>query len=606
MTGTGKAKGKSKRKGKARSSALLAGLVAGIRFAAKSLEPSLMPRSAIDQGLIMGGSFLTGFVAGSTAGRAAAYVPLPGSSTAIRAVGVAATAGRSAQLLEEDEEGNIPIQDEREAWREAGTEIVSALALSGVGSKKQPPIMNTATLAAVAASTAVEAKVAIDRRPDDPDAKYLATAAGVAVGLNAALGGLAAGIGFGSRAVGRKASRHTSVRFLVTGVTAAAILGVLGLAIRTALGSVFGAIAAGNRSTEISYATPPDATSVSGGQYSIAPYETLGLQGRRLVSEFTRTSDIETVMGEAPRAESVRVYVGLGTADDEDERIEIAIQEMRRTGGFDRSLIIAASPAGTGYVNYIAAEAAELMARGDVATVAVQYGELPSMLSITKVQDAARVYAKLVTRLREEIDSAGRDAKLAAYGESLGSISGQMGVAAASTSLDDLVVDYALWVGTPQGSELFRALTGAGVPVFDQFEQVLAYRESGEPDPPVFFLNHDNDPVTKFNPKIAFEKPAWIDESQTGRNMQPYQRWMPGISFWQTLIDTKNAATVIPGEFFSTGHDYRADLAEFVRAAYRFEDVSSEQMVHIEERLRSSEVIRADRIAEGRVEPQTA
>ena len=34
-------------------------------------------------------------------------------------------------------------------------------------------------------------------------------------------------------------------------------------------------------------------------------------------------------------------------ADDEDERIEIAIQEMRRTGAFDRSLIIAASPAGT-------------------------------------------------------------------------------------------------------------------------------------------------------------------------------------------------------------------------------------------------------------------
>lgn len=591
---------------KGTSNALLAGLITGIRFASKSLEPSLMPRSAIDQGLVMGGSFLTGFVSGSTASRVVSFVPLPGSSTAIRAVGVAATAGRSATLLGTEDDADTPPQEEGEAWAEAGTEVVSALALSGVGSTKQPPIMSTATLAAVAASTAVEAKVALDRRPDNPDPKYLATAAGVAIGLNAVLGGLAAAIGFGARTVGRRSSQRGSVRFLVTGVTAVGILAVLGIGAKTAIGRVFAKIAAGNRSTEISYATPPDASSVSGSNYSLAPYEGLGLQGRRLVSEYTRSADIEAVMGEAPRAEPVRVYVGLGTAADEDERVEIAIQEMRRAGGFDRSLIIAASPAGTGYVNYIAAEAAELMSRGDVATIAVQYGELPSMLSVGKVGDAARVYAKIVTRLREELTTTGRDARLAAYGESLGAITCQMGVLAASTSLDDLIVDDALWVGTPQGSELFTELTMSGMPIFDQFESVRAYRAAGNDDPPVFFLNHDNDPVTKFNPKIAFEMPEWINESGTGRNMQPHQRWMPGISFWQTLIDTKNAATVVPGEFFSTGHDYRADLAEFVRAAYGFEDVSEEQMERIENRLRSSEVIRADRIAEGRVEAQIA
>ena len=591
---------------KGKSSAHLAGVITGIRFASKSLEPSLMPRSAIDQGLVMGGSFLTGFVVGVSAGRAVSFVPLPGSSTAIRAVGVAAAAGRSAHLLGTEDDADVPPQDEGEAWAEAGSEVISALALSGVGSKKQPPIMSTATLAAVAASTAVEAKVALDRRPDNPDPQYLATATGVAVGLNAVVVGLAAVVGFGARAIGRKSSERTPIRFLVTGAAAVGIVAVLGLAAKTAIGRVFAKIAAGNRSTEISYATPPEASSMSGSQYSLAPYEGLGLQGRRLVSEYTRAADIESVMGEAPRAEPVRVYVGLGTAADEDERVEIAIQELRRAGGFDRSLIIAASPAGTGYVNYIAAEAAELMARGDVATVAVQYGELPSMLSIGKVGDAARIYAKVVSRLREELATTGRTARLAAYGESLGAITCQMGVLSASSSLDDLVVDDALWVGTPQGSELFVALTEAGVPVFDQFDGVEAHRAAGNDDPAVFFLNHDNDPVTKFNPKIALEMPDWINESRTGRNMQPHQRWMPGISFWQTLIDTKNAATVVPGEFFSTGHDYRADLAEFVRAAYGFDDVSEEQMERIEERLRSSEVIRADRIAEGRVGAQTA
>jgi len=69
------------------------------------------------------------------------------------------------------------------------------------------------------------------------------------------------------------------------------------------------------------------------------------------------------------------------------------------------------------------------------------------------------------------------------------------------------------------------------------------------------------------------------------------------VTFWQTAIDTKNAATVIPGEFFATGHDYRADLAEFVRAAYGFDDVAPQQMERIEAQLRRSEMARADRIA---------
>jgi uncharacterized membrane protein len=70
------------------------------------------------------------------------------------------------------------------------------------------------------------------------------------------------------------------------------------------------------------------------------------------------------------------------------------------------------------------------------------------------------------------------------------------------------------------------------------------------------------------------------------------------VTFWQTAIDTKNAARVIPGEFKALGHDYRADLAEFVRAAYDLEGVSAEQMESVEARLRRSEIERAARIAQ--------
>jgi len=585
----------------ARRGAAAAGIITGIRFATKSLEPSLMRRSAIDQGLIMGGSFLTGFVSGTLAGRLLQALPLPRSGLGVRILGFAAASAQSAQVLNTRDPESPPPVDEREAWGEAGAEIMSALALTGLGGKHLPAATVT-TVTAVVAATALEGKSALDRRQDAPDLMYLATATGVATGLNLAVAGLAASVIAGAKLATRVAPANRIGRIVTGlggGIAVAAAIGTAGrLGVRTMLAK----IAAGNRQTEISYAEPPDATSVSGNRYSLAPYETLGLQGRRLVSEFTHVEDIEALMGEPARTTPVRVYVGLGSAETEDDRIELAIQEMRRAGGFERSLIIAASPAGTGYVNYITVEAAELMARGDVATVAVQYGEVPSMLSITKVGDAARVYARLVARLRAEIDATGRPIRLAAYGESLGSITCQIGVREASQGLEGLVVDHALWVGTPQGSKLFAELTAQGVPVFDQFDEVRAYLAAGNPVPPVLFLNHDNDPVTKFTPTLAYRMPDWLRTVERGRNMDPHQRWLPGIAFWQALIDTKNAATVVPGEFFSTGHDYRADLAEFVRLAYGFDDVSDSQMESIEARLRRSEVARAQQIAVGRVQ----
>lgn len=143
--------------------------------------------------------------------------------------------------------------------------------------------------------------------------------------------------------------------------------------------------------------------------------------------------------------------------------------------------------------------------------------------------------------------------------------------------------------------------TDDGVPVFDRPEQVIEHVDSGEPTPPAIYLNHDNDPVASFAPSTFSSMPDWIREADRGRGVNPYQRWLPGIAFWQGLIDTKNAATVVPGEFKSTGHDYRADLARFTRVTYGFDDVTAEHMQRIEDRLRASEVERAANIAEGKI-----
>ncbi|MGB5566821.1 MAG: alpha/beta-hydrolase family protein [Acidimicrobiia bacterium] len=106
--------------------------------------------------------------------------------------------------------------------------------------------------------------------------------------------------------------------------------------------------------------------------------------------------------------------------------------------------------------------------------------------------------------------------------------------------------------------------------------------------------------MTRFGLDIAYQEPTWLGSpDQRPPNVSLTQRWVPAVTFWQTAIDTKNAATVVPGAFDALGHDYRADLAQFVSTAYDLTDVSDEQMASIEKRLRRSEVERAARIAEG-------
>jgi uncharacterized membrane protein len=545
----------------------VAGVLTGLTMATKSLEPSLMPRSAIDQGLIMAGSFATGYIAGSAAARILDVLPTPGGSAALHLAGAVATGARVTGLLGDVTQVRISPAHPASAWTESGTDVLSRVALSGVPSGPNRPLGALSAIT-VAAATAQDVHSALAVREDHPDAEYLATAAGVAVGAVTAVAALIALI----RTSGHLTRKATGTRglagTLAYGSGMVAATGVLGFGAKMALGRGIGKIARGNKAVEVRYQNAPQGASVAGGTYSLIPYDTLGLQGRRLVSVATTAAEIEDVMDESARKDPVRVFVGVDSADSMDEQVELAIQELRRTGGFDRSSIIAASPAGTGYVNYITVEAAELMARGDVATVAIQYGSLPSMLSMNKVADASALYAKLVARLRTEIDELDRGIKLFAYGESLGAQTGQNGIELIWNGAD-LPVDGALWVGTPSGTGLFEQLTiGSSIPVFDRPGQLDAYIDSGQATPAAVFLNHDNDPVASFTPSTFYTMPEWIGAVDRGRGVNQFQRWLPGVAFWQGLIDTKNAATVVPGEFKSTGHDYRADLATFVRGAY--------------------------------------
>ena len=139
--------------------------------------------------------------------------------------------------------------------------------------------------------------------------------------------------------------------------------------------------------------------------------------------------------------------------------------------------------------------------------------------------------------------------------------------------------------------------------IFGTFNSIDAYRALPDDERSsirFFFLNHDEDPVTRFGLDIAYRRPSWLgDPADRLPTISKTQEWVPAVTFFQTAIDTKNAATVVPGEFKALGHDYRADLAAFVSTAYGLTDVTDEQMTAVETRLRRSEIERAAKIAEG-------
>ena len=73
--------------------------------------------------------------------------------------------------------------------------------------------------------------------------------------------------------------------------------------------------------------------------------------------------------------------------------------------------------------------------------------------------------------------------------------------------------------------------------------------------------------------------------------MPKAEQWRSPTTFVQTLIDMKNSANVIPGQFEAKGHDYRKDLAQFVREVYALQATDA-QVASIEQALRANELER--------------
>jgi hypothetical protein len=362
-----------------------------------------------------------------------------------------------------------------------------------------------------------------------------------------------------------------------------------------------------NGEVEVKFATPPSNEYVSGGPNSISPFEELGLQGRRFVTEVVPPSQIDATLGEAGALHPIRVYVGVESEPlYATGRSELALEEMDRLGAFDRKYLLLVSPTGTGWVNHTVIETAEILARGDIATVCIQYGKAPSFLELQGVSLGRAQFRQLLWGVRQRLIGVRDDEKpkVLVFGESLGAWSSSdvimhQGIA----GFDHYGIENALWFGLPGLAKWSRTgmregrnpLTPLGtVAAFDRFEQYQELSEESRRSLRAVIVDHDNDPISQISLRLAVKRPPWLN-GEYRRNIPDGMRWEPLITFIQIVADAMNATVMIPGEYKSFGHDYRADTLDFVSAVYDLPPITPAQAIAIHETLVRRELDRGAR-----------
>ena len=165
-------------------------------------------------------------------------------------------------------------------------------------------------------------------------------------------------------------------------------------------------------------------------------------------------------------------------------------------------------------------------------------------------------------------------------------------------------MDRALWIGTPYASGWKREVLGPAradvdpslVGVFNDFGQVEALDPEARSRLRYVMITHDNDAVAKFGLDLLVQAPEWLgDPTLRPATVPRSEGYSSPETFLITLADMKNSANVVPGDFEAKGHDYRADLARFVREVYAL-DATAAQMERIEAALRRAELVRKERI----------
>ena len=224
------------------------------------------------------------------------------------------------------------------------------------------------------------------------------------------------------RWIGPRAARATGWIAVAVGTT----LLVSGVLLDGLIAAADAAFSVRNGTTEEGVVQPV-ARERSGSPESQVSWTSLGQQGRSFTGTGPSVEQIAAFSGGLARA-PLRAYAGLDSAGTAEQRARMAVDDLGRAGGFDRSTLVVVTATGSGWVDPGAVDPVEYMTAGDTATVSIQYSYLPSWLSYLVDQDRAReagrelfdaVYDRW-SKLPVE-----RRPALVVVGESLGSFGGE-------------------------------------------------------------------------------------------------------------------------------------------------------------------------------------
>ncbi len=314
---------------------------------------------------------------------------------------------------------------------------------------------------------------------------------------------------------------------------------------------------------------------VSVGPASGVVLESLDREGRKFLGLATPAARIEAVTGTAA-LDPIRVYAGLESAPDPASRARLAVEELERLGAFERSRILVACTTGAGFVHPVPVETEEYFSGGDLATVALQFGNQRSYRSLKAVPTGIRTYRLLLEGIAARSDRA----QLVLYGESLGAWIG----AGALVEAEGVRPERVLLVGPPHGA----------ADVVESLERAL-------PKDRLTVVVHPEDPVANYSgTSLLWRRPPWLPARRPPDPRIPHGlHWLPGITFLQVLFDVKNG-TAFPVEFTATGHDYRRELPAIVGPALGHGETPRELLRAVEEHVQASAHAQAERERAGK------
>ncbi len=329
---------------------------------------------------------------------------------------------------------------------------------------------------------------------------------------------------------------------------------------------------------------PPQDPNKTGSAASLVGWQDLGRMGRSYISSGPSAADISALTGK-PALEPLRVYVGLQSGETPQDRARLALDELKRVGGFERKALVIITPTGTGWVDEQGIDPIEYLEHGDVASIGAQYSYLASWMSLLVEPgygaEQARalfheVYGHWRTLPRESRP------KLYLYGLSLGALSSEL-----SNELFEVLGDPyqgALWAGPPFPSRIWNAVTRdrnpdspSWLPTFRDGSYIRFTAQKNALDMPgahwgplrVVYLQYASDPITFYDIHSFYREPEWMKKPR-GPDVSSELRWYPVVTFLQLTLDIALGTTspmghghVFAGEHYMDAWVEVADIQDW-------------------------------------------